>query len=300
MKKISLIIFAFLMIAVACVDDFTDANPPPRLDAPNLRITASGETQRIVVTPIDRFQNAYQGYVAYGGEREFTVNVIDAPGLVDAISVVPSVPDFGSAVLNGATVTAIKGQAVGSFKFTFTPNAALPDMSDRNLNLVVTVSDSQQDQNGEGNPKITTLTLPVRMAQCLTQGLSGKYKVTEASGNLDGDVPYTLVDLVADAGADIEVLIEEVFPGRYTIDEVTGGIWPVYYPGRANPAVGVDLCATTVAGHEGNLEVGGLRKFTVNGTRNIDGTITITWSYVRIVGATPANPAKGTYTLTPF
>ena len=41
------------------------------------------------------------------------------------------------------------------------------------------------------------------------------------------------------------------------------------------------------------------RTFTITGVLNPDGTIDVTWSYVRNDGATPANPAKGTYTLTP-
>src|SRR5690242_6094977 len=98
MKKIILSIFG-LFALVACVDDYTEANPPKRLDAPALRISTTGETQKIVTIAVDRFQNTYQGYVKYSGDREFTVSVLDAPGRVNEISVVPSVPEFGAITL---------------------------------------------------------------------------------------------------------------------------------------------------------------------------------------------------------
>ena len=131
----------------------------------------------------------------------------------------------------------------------------------------------------------------------------GLYVVTEASGNLDGGVPFTLDDLKADGGVD-EIFVEVTMdrPGLYTVDEVTGGVWPVYYHGRANPALKVDLCGTTISGHEGDLTAGELpgpvRTFTIDGTLNGDGTVDITWSYERLmVLQRPPDPAKGTYTI---
>jgi hypothetical protein len=135
------------------------------------------------------------------------------------------------------------------------------------------------------------------------------YVVTAASGNLDGGGAYTLEDLEADFGEAIHVEITEDSPGRFTMDEVTGGVWPTYYSGRANPALGIELCGTTIGGIEGEVTAGAgtanARTFTIDGTDNGDGTITITWSYKRNdqtqdgePDTTPANPAMGTYTLT--
>jgi hypothetical protein len=198
----------------------------------------------------------------------------------------------------------LKGKEKGEFRFTFTPNAALPDQSDRVLNIVVTVTDGQLNDIGESNAKTTTLTLPTNLVKCISQELEeGLYKVTEANGNIDGGAAYTLDDLKADGGVnEIVVSISKERPGLYTINEVTGGCWPVYYAGRANPELGVDFCSATIGGHEGSVTVGSapgpLRKFTIDGIRNGDNTIDITWSYERVDAATPANPAKGTYTLT--
>lgn len=303
MKNSYLIVLLFLSIT-SCVDDYTDANPPARLDAPTLRLSASGSNQKIETVPVNVYQNTYVAYQTYGSGVEYTVSVIDAPGKVGAVSVEGSVPDFGTVTLDDASVNALKGQETGSFKFTFTPNPALPDESDRALNLVIEVTDSQLSQDGESAPKTTTLTLPTTIVKCIDETLEeGLYVVTEASGNLDGGAAYTLDDLEADGGVDdilVEVAAER--PGLYTIDEVTGGVWPVYYGGRANPALQVDLCGSSISGHEGALTAGAapgpLRTFTIDGTRNGDGTVNITWSYERTDGvATPANPAKGTYKL---
>ena len=305
MKNSNLIILLLFLSITSCVDDYNDANPPAKLDAPTLRISASGSNQKIETVPVNQYQFTYLGYQTYDGSVEYTVSVIDAPGKVGAVSVVGSVPDFGTVTLDDASVAALIGQEVGSFKFTFTPNPSLPDESDRTLNLVVEVSDSQLSQDGESAPKTTTLTLPTNLVKCIDENLEeGLYIVTEASGNLDGNLPYTLDDLKTDGGVD-EILVEISMdrPGLYTIDEVTGGVWPVYYSGRANPALKVDFCGTTLSGHEGELTAGAvpgpLRTFTVDGIVNGDGSIDIVWSYERTDGVpTPADPAKGTYTIT--
>ncbi|MFZ6014197.1 MAG: hypothetical protein ACOYXT_27895 [Bacteroidota bacterium] len=303
MRKIFLLILVLGVTISACVDDYTDANPPRRLDAPTLRISETGNTQKVLTIPVDRFQNTFTAYVGYGEPSTFTISVIDAPGKVSAVSVTPSVPDFGTVTLNASSVAALQGKEVGEFTFTFTPNPNLGDTDDRLLNLVVTVTDSQTDEKGESRPKTTTLTLPTHLVACITEGLEGTYKVTAASGNLDGGAAYTLDDLETELGGEILVEIETTaIPGRYVMDEVTGGVWPAFYPGRANPALLVDLCGTSLSGHSGGTTAGSgsgpLRTFDIEGTVSGNGTITMTWSYVRDDAPTPANPAKGTLTLT--
>jgi len=303
MNKLSLFILGLLFVTSACVDDYTDSNPPAKLDAPTLRISATGSNQKILTEPVNQYQNNYRAYTEYSGPVEFTVSVIDAPGKVAAVEVEPSVPDFGTVTLNDASVTALTGLEKGDFKFTFTPNPGLPDQSDRSLNLVITVTDSQLDQHGEASPKTTTLTLPTNLVSCVSELLEeGTYSVTAASGNLDGGATYTLDDLKADGGVDeILVTVTKDRPGLYTMNEVTGGCWPVYYSGRANPELQVDLCGNLIQGHEGAVTAGAapgpLRKFTIDGTVN-GGTVDVTWSYERLDAATPTDPAKGTYTLT--
>lgn len=303
MTKNSFLLTSILLLAAGCVDDFTASNPKPQLDAPGI-IASAPISDNLLVRAVatNPFQNKYEAYVTYGSEAQLTISVLDAPGKVASVSVEPSIPEFGTVKLDDASVATIKGKEKGEFKFTFTPSTTLANTADRSLNLVVTVTDAQLDtKSGESSPLSTTLTIATTLAKgsgCLAQGIEAMtYRVTAASGNLDGAVPYTIEDLEADNGGPALVTVTKVRPGRYTFNEITGGIWPVYYSGRANPALDVDLCGTTIIGHEGAVTAGGIRKFTISGTLNSDGTITINWSYVRISGATPADPAKGTYTL---
>ncbi len=302
MNKILVYILGVMLLG-ACVDDYTDANPPHQLDAPTLRISSSVSGQKIETIPANAYQNTYRAYTEYGTPVEFTVSVIDAPGRVASVSVVPSVAEYGTVTLNDATVSSITGQEKGEFKFTFTPNPALPDVSDRAMNLVVTVADGQLDQVGESLPKTTILTVPTTLVACVSEGIEeGTWMVTQATANEDGGLAITLDSLQKYGGDQILVEITAERPGLYTIDEATGGVWPIYYAGRISPIVQVDLCGNTIVGHDGTLSFGEapnpVRAFTVDGTLNGDGTITITWSYERVGAATPADPAKGTYTLT--
>lgn len=295
---------AGMFTLAACVDDYTDYNPPHALDAPTLRVSASGSSQALVSVAANKYQSTYEAYVGLGTPTEFTVSVIDAPGKVGSVSVEPSVPEFGTVTIDEASVTALKGKEQGEFRFVYTPNPDLEEGDDRPLNLVVTVSDSQLNEEGESSAQTTTLTIPTVIGTpCFSSTITpGNYIVTEASGNLDGGDTYALPDLVATAESNIVVSIEQDRPGVYTFDEVTAGIWPLFYSGRANPELQVDVCGNTITGREGHSTAGAgtaaARTFTLNGTVNEDGTIDMTWSYQRDDGATPANPAQGSYTLT--
>jgi hypothetical protein len=295
-RKISAITMGLISLTIAaCVDDYTDANPKTLLDAPTIRITSTSSNQAVATVAANQFQNTYEAYASYGSPVQYTVNVIDAPGTIGEISVSASVPEFGSVALNQASADALQGQETGSFNFTFTPNQALdPADGDRSLNIVVNVSDNQG--------KTTSVTFPLTLVNstCFTSGIAGQYRVKSATGNRDGGITFNLDTLKKYYPTPhVIVQVTEQRPGLVTLDEITGGLWPLFYPTRANPSVDVDLCGSTIA--ENNLIVGGIRRFVANGTVNSDNTITITWSYTRIDGnPTPASPAKGTFVLERF
>ncbi|MDQ2658513.1 MAG: hypothetical protein M3Y60_13905 [Bacteroidota bacterium] len=293
-----------LILAGGCVDDFRDYNPPVGLDAPVVRVSTIGSEQMLVQVPVNAYQTTPVVYTFYK-PVDFTVDVARAKGLVNDVSVSISIPEYGEVSADEASVNGIKGSESGSFKFTFTPNPSLPNMIDRTVNIDVSVADSQLDEDGRAKPVTTTVTIPVTLTTgCFSSTLTpGVYAVTDASGNLDGDAAFTYDDLVADFGEVPTVTITSIRPGLYLFNEVTGGIWPTYYSGRANPSLQLDLCNTTVAGHVGAITAGSgstARKFTLNGTVNEDKTITVAWSYELVNGVTPTAPAKGTYTLTPI
>lgn len=296
------------LVTIACVDDYTEANQPHQLDAPSLTVSATaGANQLVRQVPVNPFQLNYEAYVGYGGTSEFSVNVQRAPGKVASVNVAPSIPEYGTVTLNDGSVTALAGKTQGAFTFTFTPNPALVGTADRKFDLVITVTDSQLDtRTGESSPQATVVTLPTTMAKagCFGTGITPMiYRVTSATGNFDGGTTYTIDDIEADLGGPVLVNVSMVRAGRYTFNEISGGIWPVYYSSRANPALDIDLCGTTITGHEGAVTAGSgttARLFTITGTLNDNGTITINWSYVRTNGSTPASPAMGTYTLSPL
>ncbi len=307
MKK--LLYLTLLIAAVTgCVDDYTEFNPPAQLDAPHFRVSATGSNQLIEATNVNNWQKTYSAYVLYDDPVTFTVSVVDAPGKVGSVSVTGSVPDFGTITMDEASVNALVGKEQGEFRFTFTPNPDLTnkESEDRALNLVVNVTDMQLDDKGREDPKTTTMTIPTTIGgPCLgAPMLVGNWLVVDASGSLDGVDPFELADLVEAAGSEIVVAITRDRPGVYTLDEVTGGVWPIVYDTRANPKLKVNVCGSTISDREGANVAGAgtaaARTFTLDGTINGDGTITIEWSYVRNDGATPANPASGTYTLKHF
>lgn len=307
MKKL---LYLTLLIAVVtgCVDDYTDFNPPAQLDAPHFRVGATGSNQLIEAVNTNNWQKTYNAYVLYDEPVTFTVSVVDAPGKVGSVSVTGSVPDFGTITPDEASVNSLIGKEQGEFRFTFIPNPDLTNKAseDRPLNLVVNVTDMQLDDKGADDPKTTTMTIPTIIGgPCLSAPIpAGNWLVIEASGNLDGGDPFELADLVETAGSQIVVNITRDRPGVYTLDEVTGGVWPVVYDTRAIPELKVNVCGSSITDREGANVAGAgtaaARTFAIDGTVNDDGTITIEWSYVRNDGTTPADPASGTYTLKHF
>jgi hypothetical protein len=287
-------------VYTACVDNYTDYNPQLTANAPALRASSSDPNALVKAKALNAYQNSYVAYVLNGDPVTITVTVVDAPGKIGDISVTSSVPDFATVELDEASASALAGKTSGDFTFTLTPVA-----SSGSLNVVVNVSDTQKNKDGESAPLTTTLTIPVSIVgPCLSEGITpGNYMVTEASGNIDGGAAYDLPTMVSDGGSNVVVVVSKDRPGLYTIDEVTGGVWPLYYSGRARPKLKIDLCDGTITGHTGNVTAGSAdgtgpqRKFTIDGTINEDGTITITWSYQRLDAGTPANPASGTFTM---
>ncbi|MBL0745202.1 hypothetical protein [Chryseolinea lacunae] len=299
-------LFAASLVISSCVDDYTVANPPALQDAPFLRLSATGNSSvKIVAQPL----NKYTAFVNYGDPVEIKVSVVNAPGIIESASVSSSIVEYGTVTLNESSFAAIKGKTSGDFTFTFTPSTILVGTADRALNLTVTVSDSQVDEKGESAALTSTLTVPLTLVNgpCLSDGLAeGTYIVSEASGNTDGGDPFSLDDLKANSGSafsaeKVVVVVTKNRPGVYTFTEVTGGVWPVFYSTRAKPTLRVNLCDNTITGRTGFVTAGSgatARTFTLDGTLNANGTISMNWSYVRNDGNTPADPATGSYTLT--
>jgi len=133
-------LYFILMLAIvftSCVDDYTDSNPPAKLDAPFVRLSATGDEN---VTVDALALNKYTAFVNYGDPVEFTVTVVSAPGKIGAIDVTSSIEEFGTVAIDEASVAALQGKTSGDFKFTFIPSTDLVGTGDRLLNLTISVS----------------------------------------------------------------------------------------------------------------------------------------------------------------
>ncbi len=311
MKKLIYIIGGLLTMGACTLPDVKKANPPVLLDAAAFNVTPTGDNQAVANGKL-----GYDGktigtsYLVYGTSTDFAIDVTDAPGKVSDVTVSISVPDYITTAnspavpVDASTLAALKGKTTGSTKATVSIMAD-PDGVDRSCNLVFNVADSQKDVEAGGAPKTASLTWPTVLVKCIGTGIAtGKYRVTAASGIGDGtDGSYTLADLEADYGGPVVITITSTRPGLYTLSEASGGFMYDWYL-STRPALSVDLCNTTVSGHTGAVTssgkpvVTGSYIFTLNGTLNSDGTISMTWSYVRAAGGTPSPAANGTYTLT--
>lgn len=295
-KKLFYILICFLGLASCSLPDYKDINPKPLKDSPAYNVTPAGSSQSTLLGTT---------YLLYGQSADFNIDVTDAPGKIADVSGVLSVPSYGTATTESSSLGALKGAEKGSTKITLKAMDTPVDGLDRSFNFDISVSDGQLDEKGLPAGKITKVTRKVVLTgPCLTSSIvAGTYKVTSATGILDFGTPYTLASLEAAKGGSITVVVSLTRPGLYSFNEITGGIWPLYYSGRANPALSIDLCGTTISGNAKLTTTGAgttaQRKFTINGALNGDGTITITWSYVRQTGgSTPVPAANGTYTLT--
>lgn len=106
MKNIKIFILIGLVIALpgSCVDDYMDANPPRPLDGPALSLLPD-ET------------------LSMGETTSFSVNVIEAPGMIDSVAYSLS-EDIGTLVVDEASVNALIGKESGSFNVTYTAPTA--------------------------------------------------------------------------------------------------------------------------------------------------------------------------------
>jgi len=305
MKNRLLQIITLALLGGACtLPDVKKFNPPSLLDGPAYNITPTGDNQGMANGKVGYNGNAIGiSYLAYGSSTDFVIDVVDAPGKVSDVTSSISVPDYATVTVDATSLATLKGQTTGTTKVTVVTEAD-PDGKglDRSCNLVFNVSDSQKDTEANGNPKTATTTWPTVLVKCAYGDLeAGTYQVTAAAGNLDGGTAYDLTTIEADNGGHIYVVVTRTRPGLYVLNEVTGGIWPIYYSTRANPALSVDVCPSVISGRLGAVTTGAgttsTRVFTLNGTVNSTTSISMTWSYTRTQG-TPASPAQGTYTLT--
>ena len=265
MKKYRNLIFAavILLLLGSCVDDYQDANPPRPKDGPYFTLSASGD---VLETPADG------NFIGAGQSIILTLHVIDCPGGIDSVGVTFNEDSLGTAVVDQASLSAVKGNIQGQVLVNFT---AINDVAEEtDLVISVTLYDGQQPVDWHGRiieyRKSSAETYDVTVVVCTSTGLAGEFNSVANGFSGDGaggpDAPYS--DLQA------EITITEIRPGLYEIDDMSFGFYPQLNGDSKVPGQ-VDLCGSDISDRGDTDHYGD--PFTISGTLNGDGTVDLTW-----------------------
>jgi hypothetical protein len=182
-------------------------------------------------------------------------NVVDAPGVIDSISVVSlnqlNLP-FGDINITESSI----GQMNGNIEIQIT----FPENEAANVNISVAVFDGQNPRKSDAKSVSVTVFCP--------SDLAGDYSSVSSGVFGNGGPAYN--------GIESTVTLTAVDGTSYNVDDMSFGLYPVGYVDDAPPGILDDNC-NTIVGDPGNLDQYS-DPFTINGTVNADGTINISWS----------------------
>ncbi|UII27080.1 hypothetical protein LVD15_01255 [Fulvivirga maritima] len=266
MKNI-IYILSLTLLLISCVDDYTDANPPLRLDGPAPFISYVGD--EIIATDTD--DDTYT-FVPNGGTARIEVRVVDSPGLIDSVSVAFSniqIPtNWGSYSVEG--LEAVRGQSTGSFVVVY--HAPTLDENSAFLiaeeEIVITVYDAQEEPKSADISTVPTLKTQFSIgSDCFSsENLIGFYSTISNGYDAINDENYSnLEDTV-----EVYILPNGInSPGYYRLSDGSFGL----YPSResANNFINFDVCGTQI------LDADEEFADSFSGTINADGTITVNW-----------------------
>lgn len=259
-----------VFILTGCVDDFQDANPPYPLDAPGAFISTIGSEVVSTDTDDDTFT-----YVPNGGTSIIEIIVVDAPGLIDSVTVTLSniqrPEDWGSIAIEG--FDQIRGKETGTFTIVYTAPLldALSLFDFAEEDIVVTVFDAQD------TPKSVDLGIDPFKTQ-LSQGsdcfanidLVGFYTTVSSGFDAVNSENYT------DLEAEVEIYMLKSHrnnPGWLRLSDGSFGLYGLQ--GFSNNFINFEVCGNeVVAANEEFAEPDG----SYTGTITAEGVITITWS----------------------
>lgn len=258
MKTKALKIILILLIVSSCkVDDYSDANPPRAKDSPAAFLTVAGDA--IVDTETN---GTTYTYVPINGTISFEADVVDAPGIIDSVSVVLS-KELGEVAID---MTA-QGEVEGLITVTYTAGSVFSTgaNTDGNEDIEIEIFDSQ-------TPRKSVAFAPDRIktvnATCFSsRPLVGFYDTVTSGFDSETGSDYTdlegVVEFRINAGG-------VNHPGLYRLTDGSFGLYPEQ--GFAANLINVTVCDNAIV--NANEEFAN----TFSGTLNSDGTITITWS----------------------
>lgn len=245
-------------MASSCrVDDYTDANPPHKKDGPAGFLSVGGDA----IVDTETNGNTFT-YVPINGTATFSIDVVDAPGLIDSVSAVLS-DELGELAID---LTA-KGKEVGLVPVTYTAGAIFSTGTTTvgNEDIEIEIFDSQ-------SPRKSVAFVPDQIktvnATCFaSRPLVGFYDTVTSGFDSETGANYSdlkaVVEFRINAGGTNH-------PGFYRLTDGSFGLYPLQ--GFANNFINVTFCDNAVV--NANEEFAN----TFSGALNADGTISITWS----------------------
>ena len=197
MKKYIYILFIISVVLHSCVDDYEDANPPTLLDAPAGSLSTSDNKNEQGQIPLKG-----------GEESTLTINIVDAPGVLDSIGFETS---RGGEVVNH-TFSSVEGSTTGSFQVTFKAPLNLNGVT----TLTIDVFDAQKDEKGDPAAKRATF----------NQSFSVSYQYAEPDFAIDipadplfkGESKTLTVNIMSVPGGGLDTLIASVLEGEIEVD----------------------------------------------------------------------------------
>ena len=170
MKKVKNLILTTVILALlgSCVDDYQDANPPRPKDGPYFTLSAGGD---VLETPENgNFIGADQTIV-------FTLQVINCQGGIDSVGVTVNEEYLGTAVVNEASLSAVKDNIQGEITVSYTTVSQVLEETD--LEIDVTLYDRQEEIDWFGQDidyrKSATESYEVTLVVCTSTGLAGEF-----------------------------------------------------------------------------------------------------------------------------
>jgi hypothetical protein len=278
MKKIYISyikIFIFLFVVSSCeVDDYQDANPPRKKDGPAVyQANLAGD---VITAP--NLNEVQLNYVQAGKSFMIEVDVVDAPGMIDSVSLSLS-DSLGTISVDEASFNAIKGKDQGKFVVNYTGTTSSVGTTAVE-NITIGVYDAQ---NPRKMASISPASVKV-VENCLaSKSLVGWYDTVASGYNSETDENYSGLTgkselyIRANNGADN--------PWNYRLRNASFGLYADQ--GFGEPFANLAVCDNTIT--TGTPAPADGLQYT--GTINEDGTLTISWS--NEFGDT------GTVTLTP-
>ena len=237
-------------MAYSCVDDYQDANPPRLLDAPAVSS----------VTTADDLLFA-------GGSTQITIVVVDAPAGIDSVGY--AIQDEDGNVVGSVTLdnfSEIKGKTKGDIIATYTSE----DLTAAEVTITFTVYDLQFQLGEEVRKSSVPKSVDIRVV--CESDIAGTYDaLTTGAGNYPGgEIPGGMWD-----GVGVVTISETEDVGIYTIDEITGEFYNLFWGGSKEDGILRDACGDYSIDDKSD-QWGDTIISTV--TNNGDGTITIEWS----------------------